>query len=570
MSDDLLLLPTPRAITRGAGTVAVPRSITVSGAPAAMLAVFPGFVAADSGWCVCRIDGTVGDKAEAYRLTVTAGATPAVRIDARDLPGLRWGLATLTQMVRIHPDALPALVIEDAPAFTHRGAMLDISRDRVPTMPELKKLIDHLASWKQNHFQLYVEHTIAYVGHEDAWRAASPLSLDEISELDAYAAARGIALIANQNCFGHVERWLRHARYAPLGELDRPHMRHGSWYLEPSTLCPTDPRSLELVRDWLGQLLPRCSGAFANVGCDEPWDLGIGRSKAACEATSSKSIFSTFVSQIAKEVVKLGKRPQFWCDPHPNEDDALPRDLIALVWGYDSTTDFTTRIRSHRALGREAWVCPGTNNWGSWTSRTSNRRGNLAKATSQGLADGATGFLMTEWGDNGHRQQWPLTLFGFADGAQAAWSGSAECDDRASGLHALGSAALGAWLAEFGDADHQCGVSVFHDSSMNLWDVTSDVAPWCDLVARYTAMESRLPGVGGLIERECRHALACARWGAERAVTRRTNLTLATRQTMATQMCDIIAEHRALWRERSRPGGLEDSTQHYRRHAVWY
>jgi hypothetical protein len=570
MTDDLLLLPTPRSIVRGSGTVPVPRSVTVSGAPAALLAVFPGMAAAASGWCACRIDAGVGDRAEAYRLTVAPGATPAVRIEGRDEAGLRWGLATLAQLLRIHPDALPALAIEDAPAFAHRGTMLDISRDRVPTMAELKKLIDQLASWKQNHFQLYVEHTVAYAGHEDAWRAASPLSLDEIGELDRYAAARGIALTANQNCFGHVERWLRHPRYAPLGEVSAPRMHNGTWYLEPSTLNPTDPRSVELVRDWLGQLLPRCSGAYANIGCDEPWDLGLGRSKEACAARGAKAVFSAFVSQVAAEVVKLGKKPQFWCDPHPNEDDALPRDLLALVWGYDAKTDFTGRIRSHRALGREAWVCPGTNCWGSWTSRTANRRGNLAAATAQGLAEGATGLLMTEWGDNGHRQQWPLTIFGLADGAQAAWSGAADCDDRASGLHALGSSALGAWLAELGDIDRQCGVSVFGDVGLNLWDVSGDIAPWKDLAARFAALEARLPAVGGLIERECRHAIACARWGAERAVARRTGVTLEARKTIAAGMCAIIAEHRALWLQRSRPGGLEDSCQHYRRHTVWW
>ena len=36
--------------------------------------------------------------------------------------------------------------------------MLDISRDRVPTLATVMDLIDRLAGWKINQFQLYMEH----------------------------------------------------------------------------------------------------------------------------------------------------------------------------------------------------------------------------------------------------------------------------------------------------------------------------------------------------------------------------------------------------------------------------
>lgn len=42
--------------------------------------------------------------------------------------------------------------------------MLDVSRDKVPTMETMIKLIKMLASWKINQIQLYMEHTFAYKG----------------------------------------------------------------------------------------------------------------------------------------------------------------------------------------------------------------------------------------------------------------------------------------------------------------------------------------------------------------------------------------------------------------------
>jgi hypothetical protein len=124
-------------------------------------------------------------------LAVTA---TGVEITARTATGLRWGLATLVQLLRAFPAQLPCLLIEDAPAFAERGFMLDISRDRVPTMATLHDLVDRMAGLKLNHLQLYTEHTFAYVGHEEVWRNADPLTPSEMRSLDSYAAARGVVL----------------------------------------------------------------------------------------------------------------------------------------------------------------------------------------------------------------------------------------------------------------------------------------------------------------------------------------------------------------------------------------
>ena len=498
---------------------------------------------------------------------------------ARGAAGLRGARATLAQLRGL--GAVPPLRIEDAPRFARRGLMLDISRDRVPTFDTLRGLVDRMASWKMNHLQLYVEHTVAYVGHEEVWRAASPLTLEELSALDVYAAEKGVALTANQNCFGHFERWLRHPRYAPLGEMDRGHMHHGVFFVPPNTLCPTDPRSLRLVEDLLEQLVPRCSGAYANIGCDEPWDLGLGRSRAECEGKGRGRVFSEYVAKAADKVRRLGKRPQFWCDPHPNEDGALLGDIVALIWGYDAATNFETRAAAHRAAGREVWVAPGTSCWGSSTGRTWNRRANLDRAA----ATPSDGFLCTAWGDGGHRQPWPVTLFGFAEAAMAAWSGPGRYEAAAAGLHAFGHSQLGEWLADLGNVDAELcrgerpgfgGASpqpVYNQTA--LWrelhtpfherQGPGDTAAWEEIGARLASLSRALPALADpLLERECRHGLDIAQWTCERALLRRrSDPALEDRKRLAARMCDLMAEYRELWLARSRPGGLEDSLAHY-------
>ncbi len=102
-----------------------------------------------------------------------------------------------------------------APAI---GYMLDISRDKVPTMASLRRMVDVLSALGYNQFQLYTEHTFAYKAHATVWADASPMTAEEIRELDAYCRDRGIELVPNQNSFGHLEKWFKHPEYRPLAE----------------------------------------------------------------------------------------------------------------------------------------------------------------------------------------------------------------------------------------------------------------------------------------------------------------------------------------------------------------
>jgi len=503
----------------------------------------------------------------------------AAKLSARTAAGLRWARATLAQLKRLGD--VPNLRIGDAPLHKHRGFMLDISRDRVPAMATLLDLVDKMASWKMNHLQLYVEHTVAYAGHDEVWQAASPIRLEELSALDAYCMQKGIALTANQNCLGHFERWLKHPRYAPLGERQVPQMVNRDFFVMPNTLCPDDPGSLRLVEDLLRQLLPRCSGAYVNIGCDEPWDLGRGRSEEVCKSKGRARVFSEYVAKVADIARGLGKRPQFWCDPHPNEDSKLLGDIVALIWGYDGGEPFDVRAETHRAAGREIWAAPGTSCWNGTTGRTWNRRANLDHAASIQ----ADGFLCTAWGDGGHRQPWPITLFGCADAAMAAWSGPGAYDDAAAGLHAFGAADLGGWLAGLGNVDREIckgqrpafggGEGMCVHNKTALWQEMNsafheakgvgDLAAWREVAERLDALEASFPaGVEELLKRECLHGLRIAKWTCDRAMLRRSApADVEARRDSAGRLCGHIAEFSDLWLARSRPGGRNDAITRY-------
>ena len=72
--------------------------------------------------------------------------------------------------------------------------------------------------------------------------------------------------------------------------------------------------------------------------------------------------------------------------------------------------------------GQDFWVVPGTSSWNSLVGRIDNAIPNLLDAAEVGRARGAGGYLITDWGDNGHLQP-PSVSFGpLVFGGAVSWS----------------------------------------------------------------------------------------------------------------------------------------------------
>lgn len=611
----LPLIPPPKSVRVTGGVVELPRgrlSVGVEGAAwtdVVPMAQIPTWEQAEAATAhvVVRVTGEGVDprstRGQSYRLEIhrRVEVPPLVRIESPSVAGARYGLATLRQIARCSRLGWPIheMVIEDEPSFATRGVMLDISRDRVPTTEMLLEIVEHLAALKINHLQLYMEHTFAYEGHEEVWRHASPMTVADLGVLEMNAAEHGIELAANQNCFGHLTRWLELPRYAPLAET------HGEWVFDngevrvprsgPFSLCPTDPKSLDFVDGLLEQLLglPLWSSRV-NIGCDETFDVGTGRSRAEVERRGRAAVYAEYVNAVAAIVRKRlspavagAARPMFWADialRDPAALDLLDDDLTALVWGYEADAPFDAwcrAIRASRHGRREIWMCPGTSSWRSITGRTTERRGNLRAAARAGLAHGATGYLATEWGDHGHRQQWPIALHALADGASAAWNAPA-CDSfdaRAAAIHLMGDRTgdLGLWLERLGDLDlplrdGTSGERVrnatalfvdFHEPLAIAPHWGGDLGVWRMVGERLESLAASFPRVDdGRVGSELEHVLEVVRVAIDRAKLRR-GADEIDRGAVLTRLERAVSEHRRLWLERSRPGGLDDSCRYY-------
>jgi hexosaminidase len=530
------------------------------------------------------VPGSIGHP-QGYSLTITP-----VRIDivAEQPVGIFYAIQTLRQLLEQHGAALPALRCRDWPDFPNRGVMLDISRNRVPTMQTLYELVDLFASWKINQLQLYTEHTFAFRNHPQVWALASPMTGEQILSLDTYCRERFIELVPNQNTFGHLTPWLIHAPYHSLAEAPDGCDTRWGHFDHPFSLNPGDPGSLDLVRSMLDELLPHFSSLQVNVGCDETVDLGMGASKQRVEELGVGRVYFEFLMKIYHEVKTRGRTMQYWGDiimEHPQLTPELPRDAVALEWGYEADHSFDEHGALFAQSGIPFYVCPGTSSWNTIAGRSDNAIGNLRNAAVNGLKHGAVGYLITDWGDNGHWQPLPVSYLGFAYGAALAW---AEAANRTMDLpHALDlhvfrddSGVMGRLAYDLGNVHQETGL-LFHNSTslFNILQASPEQirqylsleASSHEVVRKFQHTLERLDQImaplsqatmqrsdASLVQREFA-------WAAEmlRHACRRLFWALGDTQVSAAALAKdaerLTGEFTELWHARCRPGGFDKS-----------
>ena len=425
------LLPRPRSLKMRAGNCLLPRRQPLAAVQAVRTKAAP-------------------KHPEGYALTISKNG---IEIAFRETAGLRAATATLRQLLRQYGRRPPCLKIRDWPDFARRGVMLDISRGRVPKLETLLDLAGKLADFKINELQLYTEHTFAYRKYKSVWQSWGALTAKEIQILDTRCRELGIDLVPNQNSFGHLRYFLEDPRLKKLGELSEPFLAETKDFLRrPTTLAPNHPGTLPFLRGLYDELLPNFSSRFFNIGGDETWDLGKGRSKALCAVKGKGRVYLDFLDQLHREVSARRKTMMFWGDiilKHPKlmpelanlgradlpvgqkfqrrgkADPQVSPAIIALNWGYEANHPFEQEAAQFARAKIPFYVCPGTSTWQTLIGKHDNALANLHAAAKAGKKFGALGFLITDWGDGGHPQplavSWPM----FAAGAALAWNSNA-------------------------------------------------------------------------------------------------------------------------------------------------
>ncbi|NLD45391.1 MAG: family 20 glycosylhydrolase, partial [Chloroflexi bacterium] len=246
------------------------------------------------------------------------------------------------------------------------------------------------------------------------------LSGDDMMTLDAYARERFVELQPNLNSFGHMAHILALPEYRHLAEAEI------GWSLDV-----TNEDSYALLDDMYADLLPSFSSTLFNVGCDETWDLGKGRSRELAEEIGVGRVYLQHILRLREIAARYGRRIQIWGDillHHPELVAELPEDVILLDWHYEAEEDYPS-VRTFAESGRTYWVCPGTSSWNTLFPRIENANGNIRTLARLAAEHGGEGLLNTDWGDHGHYQPIGQSWYGYLYGGEQGWTGGQTPDE---------------------------------------------------------------------------------------------------------------------------------------------
>lgn len=339
---------------------------------------------------------------------------------------LLYGIQTLRQIIAQEGACLKCLEIQDYPDIENRGYYLDVTRGRIPTLDYLKSFADKLSYYKINQLQLYVEHSFLFRELSEVWRDDTPLTAEEILELDEYCDGLHIELVPSLSTFGHLHKLLSTKTYAGLCELPDSQLQPFSYEdrMQHHTIDASNPESMTLIKKLIDEYLPLFRSRQFNLCADETFDLGKGRAKELAEQKGVDTLYIEYVKELCEYLIAKGKRPMFWGDivcGFPEAIRKLPSETICLNWAYHAgVTDEGTRTL-HQA-GATQYLCPGVGGWNQFVNLVESSYQNISKMCSYAHAYQALGVLNTDWGDFGHINHPEFAAIGLIYGAAFSWN----------------------------------------------------------------------------------------------------------------------------------------------------
>lgn len=419
-----------------------------------------------------------------------------VRVLGGDGAGLLYGVQTLCQMVEQQGALLPVVRVRDYPQISRRGYYLDQTRGRVLKLAELKRVADRLCRYKLNEFQLYVEHTYLFRDLSEMWRDTSPLTAEEILELDDYCAERHIDLVPSLASFGHLYMLLSTRSHEDLCELWDASSQPFSFVdrMRHHTVNVSDERTLPLIQKMLEEYMSLFRSDRFNLCADETFDLGKGKSAALAAEKGIHRIYVDYLKELCDFVAQRGKKPMFWGDVicgEPLLARELPRETICLTWGYapDQREEESRRMAE---AGIRQYLCPGVSGWNQWMNQIGDSYRNITRMCGYARKYRAEGVLNTDWGDFGHINHPAHSVVGMIYGAAFSWNGEEIPGD---------------------EINRQISMLEYRDGSGRIAGLMEELAAccvfgWYDAVVYYEtmALEESEPGAAG---QEC----LCGRTG---------------------------------------------------------
>jgi hexosaminidase len=285
----------------------------------------------------CAAAPTLGED-ESYTLDVTP---TGANLKSATVSGALHGLETFLQLIQPGADGfrVPAVHIADQPRFAWRGLMLDCSRHFLP-IPVIERNLDAMAAVKLNVFHWHLSDDQGFRAESKLYPKLQQLgsdglfyTQDQMREVVAYAAARGIRVVPEFDIPGHTLSWL--VAYPELASGAGPFEIGRHFGIFDPVLDPTREWTYTFLDAFIGEMSALFPDPFFHIGGDEVNGKAWTQSKEVQAFGKAHGLKDTlalqtyFNQRILKVLQKYGKNMVGW-DEILGPD--LPQDAVIQSW----------------------------------------------------------------------------------------------------------------------------------------------------------------------------------------------------------------------------------------------
>ena len=314
------------------------------------------------------------------------------------------------------------------PLFRSNGAMMDVSRNLVPTTDTVKYTMRKMALMGMNTYMLYTEDTYEiperpYFGH-----LRGRYSKAEIKEMDAYATMLGIELIPCIQVLGHLATYLQHPVTVPYKDT-------------ANALLVGEEETYRLIDDMFRAIAECFTSRRLHIGMDETHDLGTGVSLDKNGYHDRQELYFSHLRRVTDMAKSYGFRPMMWSDmffrmsAKGMEDFEdydvrtvlpadigrhLPEGVQPVFWDYYHKNEdfYAINLEKHKLLSDETLFAGGVWLWSGISPQFSRSLYNTIPALDACRKAGTKEVLATIWINSGDTAGLILCLAGlswFAD-----------------------------------------------------------------------------------------------------------------------------------------------------------
>ena len=280
---------------------------------------------------------------ESYALEITGDHAT---LTANTVVGAMRGMETLLQLVSgdANDYYFPLVTIHDKPRFPWRGLMIDVGRHFQP-VDVIKRNIDGLAAVKMNVFHWHLSddqgfriESKRYPKLQEMGSGGLYYTQDQVRDVIAYAADRGVRVVPEFDMPGHTGAWL--VGYPELASAPGPYERQLQWGIFDPVMDPTREETYQFLDGFIGEMAALFPDEFFHIGGDEnngkQWQANpqIQAFMAAHGYHSTAELQTYFNQRVLQILQKYGKKMVGW-DEILTPD--LPKGSVVQSWhGYAS------------------------------------------------------------------------------------------------------------------------------------------------------------------------------------------------------------------------------------------